>query len=69
MVELPIASGTVLLLHGIAGGWDELIVLALGIILAVFIVKRTSRSSDDENDDDDAMSPADGASEKSSELP
>jgi hypothetical protein len=60
--------GPVLLLHGEAGGWDELIVLAAGIILAVVVVKWTGRSARDEDDEDDeVMSPSDGVSEKPTE--
>jgi hypothetical protein len=62
MANVPALSGTVLLLHGMAGGWDELIILAAGIILAVVVVKWTSRSSRD--DDDEELGSADRAIEK-----
>jgi hypothetical protein len=60
----------ILLLHGLAGGWDELIVLAAGILLAIFVVKWTSRSShDDDEQDDEIVSASDGVSEKPTEQP
>ena len=65
MADVPALSGTMLLLHGMAGGWDELIILAAGIILAVVVVKWTSRSSRD--DDDEEMGSANRANEKQPE--
>ena len=61
---------SILWLHGLAGGWDELIVLAAGILLAVFVVKWTSRSSrNDDEQDDEILSASDGVSEKPTEQP
>jgi hypothetical protein len=58
--------GPVLLLHGVTGGWDELIVLAAGIVLAIFVVKWTSRSARDEDDEEDGAA-SDAVSEKPTE--
>ena len=61
---------SILLLHGLAGGWDELIVLAAGVLLAIFVVKWTSRSSrDDDEQDNEIVSATDGVSEKPTEQP
>jgi hypothetical protein len=66
MVDAPMAPGTLLLLHGLMGGWDELIILAAGVLLAVVVVKWTSRSSHDE-DEDELLNTADGVNEKQPE--
>jgi hypothetical protein len=65
MAEYPVATGTVLLLHGLMGGWDEFVILAAGVLLAVVVVKWTSRSSQEEDEgDDDILGASDGVSEK-----
>jgi hypothetical protein len=65
MADVPALSGTLLLLHGMAGGWDELIILAAGVLLAVVVVKWTSRSSHD--NDDEEIGSADQVNDKQAE--
>ncbi|MFN0072048.1 MAG: hypothetical protein ACKVVP_11235 [Chloroflexota bacterium] len=64
MLDTPLNAGGLLLLHGVTGGWDELILLAAGVLLAVFVVKRTNRSAATEASDEDAQSPIDATREK-----
>ena len=46
----------VLLLHGETGGWDELIILVAGVVLAVVVVKMTRRAPATDIDDDEVGS-------------
>jgi hypothetical protein len=69
MFDAPLMPGNLLLLHGMAGGWDELIILAVGVLLAVIVVKWTNRSSQDQEADDEIIGTADGVNEKQSERP
>jgi len=69
MLDAPLMPGNLLLLHGMAGGWDELIILAVGVILAVIVVKWTNRSSQDEETDDEIIGATDGVNEKQSDQP
>ena len=67
MIDISIARGPLLLLHGLMGGWDELIILAVGVLLAIFVVKWTSRSSQDEDADDEMLGTVEGVDEKRTE--